>query len=206
MATVDRFPHRLLSRLLASAATGLTLVAGHAQADERYGFGSTPTPGQIASWNIEVAPDGRNLPAGSSSIAFGKEVYDAKCAACHGSNGEGGIGDRLVGGAGTLATATPIKTVGSYWPYATTLFDYIRRAMPMNAPQSLANVEVFGVTGYVLYLNGLLPEDAVVDASALRALRMPNRDGFTGDARPDVKAPRCMRDCVKGAIVNQAKP
>ena len=193
MPTTDACIPRLAGTLLLASV----LAAGCAQGDERYGFGATPTPGQIASWNIDVEPDGRNLPAGGSSIELGKQVYDAKCAACHGSRGEGGIGDRLVGGAGTLATATPIKTVGSYWPYATTLFDYIRRAMPMNSPQSLSDVEVYGVTGYVLYLNGLLAQDTLVDARVLRSLRMPNRDGFTGDTRPDVKAPLCMRDCMK---------
>jgi cytochrome c len=99
------------------------------------------------------------------------------------------MGDRLVGGQGTLATARPIKTVGSYWQYATTLFDYVRRAMPLNAPQSLSDKQVYAVSGYVLFLNGLLPENAVVDAKTLINLKMPNRNGFIGDERPDV-APR----------------
>jgi cytochrome c len=116
-------------------------------------------------------------------------VYDEQCAACHGTKGEGAIGDRLVGGEGTLATARPVRTVGSYWPYAPTLFDYIRRAMPLNAPQSLSNDDVYAVSAYVLHLNGLLPVDATLDARTLSAIRMPNRAMFVADPRPDVGTP-----------------
>ena len=109
--------------------------------------------------------------------------------------GEGGVGDRLVGGQGTIATPKPIKTVGSYWPYAPTLFDYIRRAMPQNAPQSLSNDDVYAVSAYILNLNGLLASDATLDARTLSAIKMPNRDMFTGDPRPDVKNPACEKAC-----------
>jgi S-disulfanyl-L-cysteine oxidoreductase SoxD len=163
----------------------------------RYGIGHTVTPNQIRSWDIDVAPDGKNLPPGSGSVVQGKEVYFAQCAACHGPQGQGGLGDRLVGGQGTLATPSPIKTIGSYWPYATTLFDYIRRAMPLNAPQSMSNADVYAVAGYLLYLNGLVGEDAVIDATTLPAIRMPNRDGFVGDERPDVRDSGCIKDCIK---------
>jgi cytochrome c len=122
-------------------------------------------------------------------------VFDQQCAACHGSKGEGGVGDRLVGGQGTLATARPIRTVGSYWPYAPTLFDYIRRAMPQNAPQSLSNDDVYAVSAYILSLNGLVADDATLDATSLAAIKMPNRDGFVGDPRPDVKNPDCRDHC-----------
>jgi len=115
--------------------------------------------------------------------------------ACHGAKGEGGVGDRLVGGQGTLATEKPVRTVGSYWPYAPTLFDYIRRAMPQNAPQSLSNDDVYAVSAYILNLNGLLPAEATIDAKALSAIKMPNRDMFVGDPRPDVKNPECMTGC-----------
>ncbi len=111
------------------------------------------------------------------------------------SKGEGGVGDRLVGGQGTIATAKPIKTVGSYWPYAPTLFDYIRRAMPQNAPQSLGNDDVYAVSAYILNMNGLLPPDATLDAKTLSAIKMPNREMFTGDPRPDVKNPACEKGC-----------
>jgi cytochrome c len=122
-------------------------------------------------------------------------VFEQQCSACHGEKGEGGVGDRLVGGQGTIATAKPIKTVGSYWPYAPTLFDYIRRAMPQNAPQSLSNDDVYAVSAYILNMNGLLPADATLDAKTLSAIKMPNRDMFTGDPRPDVKNPTCEKGC-----------
>jgi cytochrome c len=122
-------------------------------------------------------------------------VFEQQCAACHGQSGEGGVGDRLVGGQGTIATPKPIKTVGSYWPYAPTLFDYIRRAMPQNAPQSLSNDDVYAVSAYILNLNGLLASDATLDARTLSAIKMPNRDAFTGDPRPDVKNPACEKAC-----------
>ena len=157
--------------------------------------GRPATPAEIAAWNIDVAPDGKNLPAGSGTVARGREVYDAQCAACHGAKGEGGAGDRLSGGRGTLGTPRPVFTVGSYWPYATTLFDYIRRAMPLNAPQSLSNQDVYAVAGYVLFLNDLLPSGATVDAGTLTSLKMPNRDGFIPDPRPDVRSTGCTKDC-----------
>jgi cytochrome c len=114
-------------------------------------------------------------------------VFAQQCASCHGEKGEGGLGDRLVGGQGTLGTPKPIRTVGSYWPYATTLFDYIRRAMPQNAPQSLSNDELYAVSAYILNLNGLVAADATLEAKSLAVINMPNRDKFVGDARPDVK-------------------
>jgi cytochrome c len=177
----------------------LTLVATcawHAQAQERYGIGRATTPAEIAGWNIDVGGnDGSNLPAGSGTVERGKTVFAEQCASCHGDKGQGGLGDRLVGGQGTLASAKPVKTVGSYWPYAPTLFDYIRRAMPMNAPQSLGDTDVYAVSAYVLHLNGLLPADATLDAKTLSAIKMPNREMFVGDPRPDVKPWACMKDC-----------
>jgi S-disulfanyl-L-cysteine oxidoreductase SoxD len=138
----------------------------------------------IAAWNIDVAPDGHGLPPGSGDVATGARIFATKCAACHGAKGEGVIGDRLTGGRGTLASANPVRTVGSYWPYATTLFDYIRRAMPYNAPQSLSADEVYALSAWILNQNGIVPEDTRLDAHSLAAIRMPNRDGFVGDPRP----------------------
>jgi cytochrome c len=176
------------SRLAALAlAAGVMTAAPPSRAAERYGFGTLATPEQIAGWNIEVAPDGKNLPAGQGTVQRGRQVYVAQCAACHGAKGEGGMGDPLVGGDGTLASRKPVRTVGSYWPYATTLFDYIRRAMPLTAPQSLSNDDVYAVTGYLLAMNGIVKDDATIDAAAIKNIRMPNRDGFVDDARPDVK-------------------
>jgi cytochrome c len=175
------------------------LVAGctcQAQAQERYGIGRTATPAEIAGWNIDIGGnDGSNLPAGSGTVERGQTVFAEQCVSCHGDKGQGGIGDRLVGGEGTLASPKPVKTVGSYWPYAPTLFDYIRRAMPMNAPQSLSDTDVYAVSAYVLHLNGLLPAGATLDAKGLSAIKMPNRKMFVGDPRPDVKIPACMKDC-----------
>lgn len=167
----------------------------HTQEQGRYGIGRTATAAEIAGWNIDVGRDGRGLPPGSGSVMHGREIFEQQCAACHGDKGQGGVGDRLVGGQGTLATPHPVKTVGSYWPYAPTLFDYVRRAMPQNAPGSLSNEEVYAVSAYILNLNGLLPPDAVLDAKTMAAIKMPNRKMFVGDSRPDVKNPACERDC-----------
>ncbi|MEM5339402.1 c-type cytochrome [Paraburkholderia azotifigens] len=147
-------------------------------------IGTPVSETDLAAWNIDVAPDGRGLPAGSGDVAMGGRVFAAKCAACHGAKGEGQIGDQLAGGRGTLASASPKRTVGSYWPYATTLFDYIRRAMPYNAPQSLSADEVYAVSAWILNQNGIVPDDARLDAHSLAAVRMPNRDGFVSDPRP----------------------
>ena len=171
------------------------LALAPAQAQRFYGIGRSATPAEIACWNIDIDRYGNNLPPGSGTVSHGRKVYDQQCASCHGTKGEGAVGDRLVGGQGTLATSEPIRTVGSYWPFAPTLFDYIRRAMPQNAPQSLSNDDVYAVSAYVLNLNGLLPADATLDAKSLAAIKMPNRDGFTGDPRPDVKNPACMSGC-----------
>jgi S-disulfanyl-L-cysteine oxidoreductase SoxD len=178
--------------ILAVTALGLSTQA---RAQSHYGIGRTATEAEIAGWNIDIDRNGNNLPAGSGSVSHGREVFDQQCAACHGAKGEGGVGDRLVGGQGTIATAKPIKTVGSYWPYAPTLFDYIRRAMPQNAPQSLSDEDVYAVSAYILNLNGLLPADATLDAKSLAAIKMPNRNMFVEDPRPDVKNPACVTGC-----------
>ena len=197
MRTSDRVKGGSLALCFKLALFAIVALSRPAAAQTHFGIGHAVTPAQIASWNIDVAPDGRNLPAGKGTVSKGRDIYAAQCAACHGAQGEGGIGDKLVGGIGSLATATPVKTVGSYWPYATTLYDYIRRAMPLAAPQSLSNEDVYAVSGYVLFLNGLVGDDAVIDAKTLGALKMPNRDGFIEDPRPDVKDPGCLRDCMK---------
>lgn len=173
------------------------LLAIPASAQTKFGFGQPATREQIKAWDIDVFPDGRNLPATRGTVFDGKRIYEARCAACHGVKGEGAFADRLAGGVGSLTSSQPITTVGSFWPYATTLFDYIRRAMPLNEPQSLSDAEVYAVSGYVLFLNGLVPESATVDAKMLTSLKMPNRDGFVSDPRPDVKTNSCTRDCVK---------
>ncbi|MEO6986539.1 MAG: cytochrome c [Paralcaligenes sp.] len=166
-----------------------TLAGTPAQAGGKYNIGTPATAQQIAGWNIDVFPDGHNLPAGAGTVLQGRAIYVAQCASCHGAQGQGGIGDKLAGGVGTLASKKPVRTVGSYWPYATTLYDYIRRSMPLTAPQTLSNDQVYAVTGYVLYLNSLVAEDASIDGKTLVQLKMPNRHGFEPDPRPDVKSP-----------------
>lgn len=141
-------------------------------------LGKPATAQEIAGWDIDVRPDGKGLPKGSGSVAQGKAVYDARCAACHGAKGEKGPAPRLVGGIGSLTTKSPVMTVGSFWPYAPTLYDYIYRAMPFDKPQSLSADEVYAVTAYTLYLNGILKQDAVMDAASLPRVQMPNHAGF----------------------------
>ncbi len=160
---------------------GLLLAAPAAAQQGPLGLGTPASPAEIADWDIDASPDGAGLPPGRGSVAEGAVIYAARCAACHGPRGtEGAIAPalRLAGGIGSLATPRPVVTVGSYWPYATTLFDYTRRAMPFDAPQSLTPDQLYAVTAHVLHLNGLLPADAVLDAESLPRIRMPNRDGF----------------------------
>jgi mono/diheme cytochrome c family protein len=187
---------RMRELYVAAVAVGSLAWATSVQAQRHYGIGRSATPAEIAGWSIDIDRDGNNLPPGSGTVTHGREVFDQQCAACHGTKGEGGVGDRLVGGQGTLATPKPVRTVGSYWPYAPTLFDYIRRAMPQNAPQSLSNEDVYAVSAYILNLNGLVAADVTLDAKTLAAIKMPNRSMFVGDPRPDVKNPECMTDCA----------
>jgi cytochrome c len=159
--------------------------------DERFGFGQPASAEEIAGWDIDVAADGTGLPPGSGTVQDGEALFARLGAACHGAKGEGSdIAPALVGGIGSLNTDQPIKTVGSYWPYAPMLFDFIRRAMPADNPQSLTPDEVYALCAYLLYLNGIVPEDAVMDAQTLPQVVMPNHAGFTSpDPRPDVYNP-----------------
>jgi mono/diheme cytochrome c family protein len=171
----------------------LTLVLGLAsfgastEEQQGYGLGRAATEEEIRAWNIDVAPNGEGLPPGRGTVKHGAEVYGARCATCHGPTGTEGPKDRLVGGQGTLATSKPIRTIGSYWPYATTLYDYIHRAMPMNAPQSLTADETYAVIAWLLFQNHIIAEDEVMDAQSLPTISMPNREGFRPDPRPDVR-------------------
>jgi S-disulfanyl-L-cysteine oxidoreductase SoxD len=175
MCLLDRLS--LFTALAMVAAAPITTTA--MAADEPH-FGKPVTQADIAAWDVSIGPDGAGLPPGKGTVQQGETVYAAKCQACHGEKGAGGPNDRLVGGAGTLAPdKAPVKTVGSYWPYATTLFDYVRRAMPWNQPKSLSDEEVYSVAAYVLYLNGVIGQDDVLDAQSLPKVKMPNRDGFT---------------------------
>ena len=154
-----------------------------------FGLGQPATLDEIHLWNIDVSPSGEGLPPGRGTVSQGAAVYEAKCMKCHGASGTEGPMDRLVGGRQTLAGNLPIKTVGSYWPYATTLYDYIHRAMPFDAPQTLTPDDVYSVTAWLLHQNGIIAKDAVLDAVTLPAIQMPNRHGFVPDPRPDVPSP-----------------
>ena len=176
---------RIGSCVAAAALLGAcaTQVSGPQATSHGPNLGRAASTEEIAAWDISIPPSGAGLPAGSGSVQQGAAVYGAKCQACHGDRGTGKPADALVGGIGTLASKSPVRTVGSYWPYATTLFDYVRRAMPTTAPMSLTNDEVYAVSAYILNLNGIIAADAVMDAKSLRQVKMPNRDGFVDYSR-----------------------
>jgi len=161
------------------AFVALFCAATAAAAAEAPKLGQAVSPADLAAWDISIAPDGIGLPPGQGTSAQGEAVYVSKCLACHGEKGAGKPNDVLVGGAGSLAAGqTPVKTVGSFWPYATTLFDYIRRAMPYNESKSLTADELYAVSAYILALNGIIGASDVIDAQSLPKVKMPNRDGF----------------------------
>jgi len=151
----------------------------------KYGIGRPPTADEVKRGDITVLPDGTGLPEGGGTPAEGKLVYERRCQRCHGAGAKGGDEVALVGGQGTLNTPKPVKTVGSYWPHATTVFDYTRRAMPFKEPGILTNDQVYAVTAYILHLNGIIAEADRMDATTLPKVKMPNRDGFVKDTRPD---------------------
>ena len=175
--------------LLTVLSMGVFWSSGAADQNARmhgYGLGQPVTDQDIQQWNIDVAPTGEGLPPGRGTVKQGAVIFATRCASCHGPTGQEGPMDRLVGGIGTLGSQKPLRTIGSYWPYATTLYDYVRRAMPFSAPQSLSPEEVYAVVAWLLYQNGILSEDSILDAQSLATIRMPNRNGFVPDPRPDV--------------------
>lgn len=175
-----------MRRLIALAIASATSMANAGPA--RYGIGRTPSRDELKALDISVAPSGAGLPPGRGSSGDGAVLYRSLCAACHGMRGEGrGDFPVLVGGIGSLGTSSPMLTVGSYWPYATTLWDYIRRAMPYFTPGVLTSDQVYALTAFILELNGVIPANAVLTESTLPRVRMPNRDGFVPDPRPDVR-------------------
>ena len=184
-----------LMLLGAAAVAGLVAMGGRSGAiagdgyQGPYGFGTPASEAEIAAMDIDIMPDGHGLPPGSGTPAEGEAVYQSNCAPCHGANLEGSAilgADRLIGGRGSLATVEPIKTVESYWPYATTLYDYIGRAMPFNLPGSLSADEVYAVVAYILLRANIVEAGTEMNAQSLPQVRMPNRDGFIPDSRPDV--------------------
>ena len=157
----------------------LLLIAAPALAAESPHLGQPASPKDIAAWDLSIGPDGAELPPGKGTAVEGAKVYAEKCLSCHGEKGEGKPSDRLVGGIGTIKGPEPaVRTVGSYWPYATTLFDYVRRAMPLTEPQTLTVDETYAVSAYILHLNGIIGEKHVINAKTLPKVKMPNRDNF----------------------------
>ncbi len=185
MGVSTTFMPKRARRVLLVGGVGLCLVisvglAFPAAQQGPLGIGSRPTDAEIAAVDISVAPDGEGLPPGRGTVGDGARVYGEQCADCHGEEGVDGPYDRLVGG------QKPTKTIGSYWPYATTVFDYVRRTMPFDAPGSMSDEDVYAVTAWLLWKNNIVPADAVMDRTTLPEVTMPNRDAFIGDPRPDV--------------------
>lgn len=190
--------HRFAGTLALLMFSSLTFQAADAQSQGATPrFGKPISEADIAAWNIDIrTSDGKGLPGGKGSVAEGKALFAAQCLACHGENAKGGpMYGSMVGGIGSFTTGTRVLTPGSMYPYAPILFDYVRRTMPMMAPQSLTNNEVYALAAYMLNLNGLVPDDAVMDAELLTKVMMPNRSGFIPDDRPDTSATQCMTNC-----------
>ena len=160
----------------------LMLLAPFAAAAEGPGLGVAVPAHELAAISANVFPDGDGLPPGSGNAVQGEQIYATHCAACHGTGGQGGPNDRLAGGRDSIMSEKPVRTVGSYWPYATTIFDYVRRAMPLQTPDVLSDDEVYAVTAYLLHINGIIPRNRVISAENLAGVRMPNRRRFSWPA------------------------
>lgn len=207
MSTWDDLLRRGLAALIVGASITSVIAA------PTFGFGHPATAVEIAGWDIDVRPDGTGLPLGRGSVAAGQRIYDGKCASCHGTFGESNSYMQIAGGVGSLASDQPVRTTGSKLNYATTLWDYINRAMPFEAPKSLTPDEVYALTAYVLYLNDILPADAVLDRDSLPRLTMPNQNGFTTahgfmirDGKPDTRNVACMKSCAAQVRLTSAMP
>ncbi len=183
------------------ASAGPALAQGKKDAVRNFGIGHAATPAEIAGWDIDVRPDGQGAPPGHGSVKDGEKVYMDKCAACHGEFGESaGRWPALAQGKGTLASNDPVKTVGSYFPYLSSVFDYIRRAMPFGDAESLSNDELYAVTAYVLNLNDIVDDKFVLSKETWASVKMPNQGGFFDDDRGRAEkafwnAKPCMSDC-----------
>jgi S-disulfanyl-L-cysteine oxidoreductase SoxD len=190
---------RLLLPLALCFASGALAMSADAGSPGQFGYGKVATPAEIAGWNIDArGTDGAGLPPGQGNVSHGADVFAQQCAACHGTFGEGeGRFPKLMGGEGTLTADRPEPSVGSYWPFAPTLWDYINRAMPFTAPHSLSADDVYALTAYILNFNNIVPGSFVADRDTLPKVKMPNRDNFTWkDPRPDTAATECMQNCA----------
>jgi len=177
---------RILVSLVGLAGFSMLFGFGSIQAKDSeplYHIGKAAKDSEIKIWDIDISPSGEGLPDGQGTVNQGAAIFSTKCAMCHGQTGIEGPMNRLVGGKGSLNKKQPIKTVGSYWPYATTLYDYIHRTMPYNAPQSLTPDEVYSLVAWLLHRNGIIPMNAVMNAKTLPKIKMPNRNGFVVDPR-----------------------
>lgn len=174
---MSMFRSALLIGLLTATATAVAKESPH--------LGEVLTPEQARGLDFVVLPDGQGLPSGEGNAVIGEGLYQTHCLACHGERGKDGINGRLAGGRGSIDSTAPVKTVGSYWPYATTLFDYLRRAMPYQTPGRLTNDELYSLTAYVLYINEIVAQTEILDAGSLPEVRMPNRDGFVWALLPE---------------------
>ncbi len=206
---------------LGKTATGAVFAAAlmvpaigitHALADARpFNLGTIATAEEVAGWDIDVRPDGLGAPIGSGNAFDGEEVYAERCAACHGDFGEGVDNwPVLVGGAATLVSHDPVKTTGSYWPYASTMYDYIYRAMPFGEAQSLTTDETYQIVAYLLYMNDIIDDEFEVSHENIGTIEMPNRDGFMlPDPRPDAQLASgepCMKNCtVPLTVIGRAR-
>lgn len=200
--------------LIIFAAAGLALSIGalsHAdepgQRPEGVAFGTEIAESDLALWDIDIqTPTGVGLPPGEGTVSQGQQVYESQCVACHGEKAEGGpVYGAMVGGIGSMTERPRKLTPGSMYPYAPILFDYIRRAMPMDKPYSMSDDDVYAVSAYILFLNGLIDEDFNMNAETMPAIEMPNRDAFIVDDRPDTEAGRCMSDCEPIGTVADAQ-
>ena len=212
MSGLVKMRHVAKTLVTTGVVAGFAMVlSGTATAAERpFGLGTLATAEQIAGWDIDVRPDGKGAPIGSGTAAEGEEIYAERCAACHGDFGEGV--DRwpiLAGGLGSLATDDPVKTVGSYWPYASTVYDYVYRAMPFGEAQSLTHEETYQVVAYILNMSDVIDDEFVLSNETIGSVKMPNQNGFMlPDPRPDgqlASAP-CMQNCdVPTKIIGRAR-
>ena len=158
---------------------------GSVLAEEGPGLGQELAAKELAAVDFTIMADGDGLPAGSGNAIAGRAIYNQNCLACHGEDGTGGVNDALAGGHGSLTGPMPQKTVGSYWPYATTIFDYVRRAMPFQTPGRLSNDEIYAVTAYLLFVNDIIAEDTGMNAASLPRVKMPNRENFVWGYPPE---------------------
>jgi cytochrome c5 len=192
---------KFLKVALASAVLFGAGFAASAEEAKKFGLGRAALPEEVKAWDIDVRPDGKGLPVGQGKVSDGETIYNEQCAVCHGDFGEGkGRWPVLVGGRDTLKTHDPVKTIGSYWPYLSTVFDYVNRAMPFGNAQSLSADETYALTAYILYMSEIVDDDEfVLSNKNFTSIRLPNEKNFIEDARPDTptlaKGEPCMKDC-----------